>query len=79
MASLGCILGGCKILSDKISQRPNVLFISVDDLNNWIEPLGGHPQAKTPNLLKFAKQGNIPTSRVYIRIPRYGDMFYRMK
>ena len=56
MASLGCILGGCKILSDKISQRPNVLFISVDDLNNWIEPLGGHPQAKTPNLLKFAKQ-----------------------
>ncbi len=36
--------------------RPNVLFISVDDLNNWIEPLGGHPQAKTPNLRRFAKQ-----------------------
>jgi len=32
----------------------NVLFISMDDLNDWIEPLGGHPQAKTPNLARFA-------------------------
>ncbi len=36
--------------------RPNVLFISVDDLNDWIEPLGGNPQAKTPNLLAFSKE-----------------------
>ena len=53
MASLGCILPGCNSHNKK---RPNVLFISVDDLNNWIEPLGGHPQAKTPNLLRFAQQ-----------------------
>ena len=38
------------------SSRPNVLFISIDDLNDWIEPLGGHPQAKTPNLTRLAKQ-----------------------
>ncbi len=37
-------------------KQPNVLFISVDDLNDWIEPLGGHPQAKTPNLTRFAEQ-----------------------
>ena len=37
--------------------QPNVLFISVDDLNDWIEPLGGHPQARTPNLKRFASQG----------------------
>jgi len=37
-------------------QKPNVLFVSVDDLNNWTEPLGGHPQAQTPNLQKFANQ-----------------------
>ncbi|MEM7235161.1 MAG: sulfatase, partial [Planctomycetota bacterium] len=37
-------------------QRPNVLFISIDDLNDWIEPLGGHPQAKTPHLSRFASQ-----------------------
>ncbi|MBC8342483.1 MAG: sulfatase-like hydrolase/transferase, partial [Bacteroidetes bacterium] len=39
----------------KIIEKPNVLFVSLDDLNNWIEPLGGHPQAKTPNLNKFAE------------------------
>ncbi len=31
-------------------QRPNVLFLAIDDLNDWIGALGGHPQAKTPNL-----------------------------
>ena len=36
--------------------RPNVLFISVDDLNDWIEPLGGHPQAKTPNFTRLARR-----------------------
>ncbi|MGY8695890.1 MAG: sulfatase-like hydrolase/transferase, partial [Verrucomicrobiia bacterium] len=36
--------------------RPNVLLISLDDLNDWIEPMGGHPQALTPNLAAFAKE-----------------------
>ncbi len=36
------------------ASRPNVLFISIDDLNDWIEPLGGHPQAQTPNLTRLA-------------------------
>ncbi len=34
----------------------NVLFISIDDLNDWVEPLGGHPQASTPNLKDFSKK-----------------------
>ncbi|MCA9298979.1 MAG: hypothetical protein KDA28_07925, partial [Phycisphaerales bacterium] len=34
--------------------RPNVLFIAIDDLNDWIEPLGGHPQARTPHLSRLA-------------------------
>ena len=25
--------------------KPNVLFIAIDDMNDWIGPLGGHPQA----------------------------------
>jgi len=37
-------------------EHPNVLFIAVDDLNDWIEPLGGHPQSKTPHLNAFAKE-----------------------
>jgi arylsulfatase A-like enzyme len=39
-----------------IIRKPNVLFISIDDLNDWIEPLGGHPQARTPNLRRFAQE-----------------------
>ena len=29
---------------------PNILMICVDDLNDWVGFLGGHPQAKTPNM-----------------------------
>ena len=35
----------------------NVLFIIADDLNDYVNGLGGHPQSKTPNLDKFAKTG----------------------
>ncbi|MEL7119254.1 MAG: sulfatase [Bacteroidota bacterium] len=48
-----------KVQKDK---QPNVLFISVDDLNDWIAPLGGHPQAITPNLDKLSKQGILFTN-----------------
>ena len=37
--------------------KPNVLFIAIDDLNDWIGCLGGHPQARTPNLDQLAKRG----------------------
>lgn len=37
--------------------RPNVLLIAVDDLNDWIGCLGGHPQAQTPNIDRLAKRG----------------------
>ena len=37
--------------------RPNVLFLAVDDLNDWVGCLGGHPQAKTPNIDRLAKKG----------------------
>ena len=39
------------------SQRPNILMIAVDDLNDWIEPLGGHPQSQTPALASLASKG----------------------
>ena len=38
-------------------QRPNVLLISVDDLNDWVGCLGGHSQAKTPNIDHLAERG----------------------
>ncbi len=44
------------------ADRPNVLFISVDDLNDWIGCLGGHPQAKTPNIDRLAASGVLFTN-----------------
>jgi len=35
----------------------NVLFLAVDDLNDWVGCLGGHPQAKTPNIDRLAERG----------------------
>lgn len=43
-------------------ERPNVLFISVDDLNDWVGCLGGHPQARTPNLDRLAASGMLFTN-----------------
>src|SRR5829696_753413 len=39
------------------AERPNVLFIAVDDLRDWVGYLGQHPQAKTPNLDRLAARG----------------------
>lgn len=36
--------------------RPNVLFISVDDMNDWVGCLG-HPSIRTPNIDKLAARG----------------------
>ena len=38
-------------------ERPNILFIAVDDLNDWLGCMGGHPQAQTPNIDGLAKEG----------------------
>lgn len=42
---------------DAEKSKPNVLLIAVDDLNDWIGVMGGHPQAKTPNMDRLAKRG----------------------
>lgn len=44
------------------AEKPNVLFLAVDDLNDWITPLGGHPQSATPNIDRLAKRGMLFTS-----------------
>lgn len=41
----------------RTSSSPNVLMIVVDDLNDWIGPLGGHPQVATPHLDRLAERG----------------------
>ncbi len=41
----------------KAAEKPNVLFIALDDLNDWIGCLGGNPQCKTPNIDRLAAKG----------------------
>ena len=43
-------------------KHPNVLFIAVDDLNDWQGALEGHPQVKTPNMDRLFKQGVLFTN-----------------
>lgn len=42
--------------------KPNVLFIAIDDLNDWIGCMGGHPQALTPNIDALAGRGILFTN-----------------
>ena len=44
------------------ADRPNVVLISVDDLNDWCGCLGGHPQASTPNVDRLADRGMLFTN-----------------
>lgn len=43
-------------------EPPNVLFIAVDDLNDWIGCLDGHPQSQTPNMDRLAARGVLFTN-----------------
>lgn len=68
VVALLCALAvGGGLVADE-DNRPNVLFIAVDDLNDWTGCLGGHPQAYTPNLDSLAARGVLFT-RAYCAAP----------
>lgn len=48
--------------------KPNILFLAIDDLNDWIGVLGGHPQALTPNIDRLARRG-VAFRRCYCQAP----------
>ncbi|HVJ83490.1 MAG TPA: sulfatase-like hydrolase/transferase, partial [Planctomycetia bacterium] len=56
------ILAGAAAGIGAAEHLPNVLFIAVDDLNDWVGCLGGHPQAKTPHIDRLAVRGTVFTS-----------------
>ena len=51
------------------AKRPDVIFIIVDDLNDYLGCLGGHPDAKSPNIDALAKSGML-FSQAYCNSPQ---------
>ncbi|WP_218933522.1 sulfatase [Rubripirellula lacrimiformis] len=39
------------------ADRPNVVFVAIDDLNDWVGCLDGHPQVQTPHIDQLAARG----------------------
>ena len=52
-----CLLAVASTCNAEVNARPNILMIAIDDLNDWVEPLGGHPQIKTPAIKALAARG----------------------
>lgn len=50
------------LASPACAARPNILMIAVDDMNDWIGCLGGHPQAHTPHIDRLAARGMLFTN-----------------
>ncbi len=48
--------------------RPNVLMIPIDDMNHWVGHLGRHPQTRTPNIDRLAKEG-VAFNKAYCAAP----------
>jgi arylsulfatase A-like enzyme len=48
--------------ASQAADRPNVLMIIVDDMNDWVGCLGGHPDVKTPHIDRLAKRGTLFTN-----------------
>lgn len=56
------LLSGLPPVTATEEGKPNILFIALDDLNDWIGCLGGHPQTLTPNLDRLAASGVLFTN-----------------
>ena len=50
------------VSAEERNRRPNILFIAIDDLNDWVGFLGGHPQVRTPNMDRLAALGTVFTN-----------------
>ena len=51
------LIGHQAVLPAEDTRKPNVLFIAIDDQNDWIGAFGGHPLAKTPHIDRLAGRG----------------------
>lgn len=63
LASLSLLLAiACPVSAENSASPRNVLVIAIDDLNDWIGCLGGHPDAITPHMDALASRGRLFTN-----------------
>lgn len=58
-ALLGSFEASAQAADTSPAKRPNILIISIDDLNDWTGCLAGHPQARTPHIDNLAARGTL--------------------
>lgn len=56
------MLAGLLPSSPQSAPKPDILFIAIDDLNDWVGCLGGHSQVKTPHIDRLARRGTLFTN-----------------
>ena len=67
-----CLLvAGMVFTEEKLhaADRPNVLFIAVDDLNDWVGAFDGNIQMKTPHMDALVDEGAMVFSRAHCPAP----------
>ena len=57
-----CLCVFINALAMVAADKPNVLFIAIDDINDWNGVLGGNPQAQTPHMDALASKGMVFTN-----------------
>jgi arylsulfatase A-like enzyme len=57
-SAVACI-PGFNFLKNRTGEKPNILFVVSDDLNDWVGVFGGNPDTITPNIDKLAKRSVI--------------------
>ncbi len=62
------VCGACSVSMAAAGEKPNVLFLAIDDLNDWVGALDGYVGVKTPNLNRLAQRGVLFT-RAYCAAP----------
>ncbi|MBW3596011.1 MAG: sulfatase [Planctomycetes bacterium] len=62
LASFAALLIALSAFAASGAEKPNILFIAIDDQNDWIGCLEGHPQAQTPRIDALAARGTLFTN-----------------
>ena len=62
LLTVGLAFSATAFAEEKSPENPNVLFIAVDDLNDWTNCMGGRKGVHTPNLDRLAARGMLFTN-----------------